>query len=175
MMLRATSLCVCILTTTSAAGPPDVVPKAIEPPSGNARLLEFEAKGVQIYKAVAGKDGRLSWMLEAPLAELHDSGGRWVGRHYEGPSWEADDGSKLVRDKAHEIRSTPAPRADRDVPWLLIKVTPADQLGMRFNSVAYVQRINTHGGKPPSDAPRREGAKVGTPYTATYRFFGLEK
>ena len=44
--------------------PPDV-PKEIAVPAGHKVLLRAEAKGVQIYKAVAGKSGGFEWVLEA--------------------------------------------------------------------------------------------------------------
>ena len=56
------------------------------------------AKGVQIYKSVAGKNGTLEWQLEAPLAELTNTKGDRVGSHFGGPpfggpAWEALDGA----------------------------------------------------------------------------------
>ena len=41
----------------------------------------------------------------------------------------------------------------------------------RLAPAVYVQRTNTHGGRPPAVPPIRVGTKVGVPYTATYRFY----
>jgi hypothetical protein len=36
-------------------------------------------------------------VLKAPDADLFDEGGRRIGRHFAGPTWEAsDDGSKVI-------------------------------------------------------------------------------
>ena len=75
------------------------VPSELRVPPGYKLLARAEAKGVQIYKSVEGKDGKLEWALEAPLADLFSGEGKKLGSHYEGPSWEAMDGSKVTRDK----------------------------------------------------------------------------
>jgi hypothetical protein len=127
---------------------------------------------VQIYKSVEGKDGRLEWIPEAPLADLFNSEGKKVGTHYEGPSWEAMDGSKVIRDKEQAVKMAAAPNANADIPWLLIKVQAlGDKEGM-FSKVAYIQRVNTAGGKAPIEAPMRLGTKVGVEYRATYHCYG---
>src|SRR4051812_37124021 len=75
---------------------PDV-PKEIAVPPGHKPVFKFEAKGVQIYKAVADKAGKPEWMLESPLAELFDGKAK-AAYHYDNPpSWEAVDGSKVVK------------------------------------------------------------------------------
>jgi Protein of unknown function (DUF3455) len=85
---------------------------------GSSFQVRAEAKGVQIYKSVEGKDGRLEWIPEAPLADLFNSEGKKVGTHYEGPSWEAMDGSKVIRDKEQAVKMAAAPNANADIPWL---------------------------------------------------------
>ena len=100
------------------------VPKELEVPADHRVLLKAVGKGVQIYKAVESPGGNLVWTLEAPLANLVNDQGETIGFHYEGPSWEASDGSKVARDLAEPVRSTPAPNPQQDIPWLLIKVKP---------------------------------------------------
>ena len=56
------------------------VPSALQVPSGQKLFVRAEAKGVQIYKSVEGKDGKLEWVLEAPLAELFGVDGKTLGR-----------------------------------------------------------------------------------------------
>jgi hypothetical protein len=152
-----------------AAGPD--VPKGIAVPPGHKLLFQLDARGVQVYKAVEGKAGKLEWALEAPLAELLDKA-RKAGYHYDGPSWEAADGSKVVRDPSAEVKSAPAPRPRDDVPWLLIRVKAAEGRAGRLSPVVYVQRLQTAGGKAPAEAPKRAGTKVGVGYTAVYCFYG---
>ncbi len=148
------------------------VPSELRVPSGHKLLVRAEAKGVQIYKSVEGKEGKLEWVLEAPLADLFGGDGKRLGFHYEGPSWEAMDGSKVTRDKERTVQTAAAPNAQEDIPWLLIKVNAeGDKQGI-FNQVVYIQRVNTKGGKAPVEAPLRVGTKVGTAYRATYYCYG---
>ena len=153
-----------------AAGPD--VPKGIAVPPGHKLLFQLDARGVQVYKAVPGKAGKLEWALEGPLADLFDDRARKAGCHYEGPSWEAADGSKVVRDTAAEVKLAPAPRPADDVPWLLIQVKAAEGPAGRLSPAVYVQRLQTAGGKAPAEAPKRAGTRVGVVYNAVYRFFG---
>jgi hypothetical protein len=148
------------------------VPKEIAVPPGHKLLLKLEARGVQIYKAVEGKPGKLEWALEAPLADLFDGKGGPAGWHYDGPSWEATDGSKVVRDRSAEVKSAPAPGPKEDVPWLLVKVKAAEGKAGTFSPVVYVQRLQTAGGKAPAQGPKRVGTKVGVSYRAVYHFYG---
>ena len=99
---------------------PDV-PKEIAVPPGHKLLFKVEGKGVQIYKAVECKSGTPEWVLEAPLADLFECKGGNAGCHYDNPpSWEAADGSKVV--KSGDAKSAPAPNPKEDIPWLLVKV-----------------------------------------------------
>ena len=146
----------------------DTVPAELQP-SGCKPLFTATANGVQIYTSVAETGGAARWMLEAPLARLTGRDGKIVIYHYAGPSWEAADGSKIVRDKDTPVKSVPAPNATADIPWLLIKVT-ADPAPGVLSKVGFVQRVSTHGGVAPATPPTRADTKVGAPYTATYAF-----
>jgi len=148
------------------------VPKAIAIPAGHKLLFQLEARGVQIYKATKGTTGALEWILEAPLANLLDAKGAKAGLHYAGPSWEAADGSKVIRDPAQDVKSVPAPTAKEDIPWLLIKVKAEEGSAGQFNPTVYIQRLQTQGGKPPAELPKRVESKVGVPYKAVYYFYG---
>jgi hypothetical protein len=153
---------------------PDV-PKAIAVPPGYRLLFKVEAKGVQIYKAVANQSGKPEWALEAPLADLLDDKGGKAGWHYEGPAWKAADGSKVVRDPATAVQSAPAPKPTDDIPWLLVKVKAAVGPGGTFSPAEYIQRLQTGGGKAPAELPKRIGTKIGVPYKAVYYFYGPAK
>ncbi len=148
------------------------VPSELRVPPGQKLLVRAEAKGVQIYKSVEGKDGMLEWALEAPLADLFNGEGEKLGFHYEGPSWEGMDGSKVTRDKEQAVQMAAAPNAQEDIPWLLIKVQANGDKQGTFNQVLYIQRVNTTGGKAPAEAPIRAGTKVGVAYRATYYCYG---
>jgi hypothetical protein len=166
-------LSVAVLVPPAApAGPAGTKPaKAIAVPPGHKLLARLEARGVQIYKAVEAKPGKLEWALEAPLADLFYDKGLKAGCHYEGPSWEAADGSKVVRDKTEEVKAAPAPDPKKDVPWLLVKVKPEAGKAGAFSPVVFVQRLQTAGGTPPPGAPKRAGTKVGVAYTAVYALY----
>lgn len=138
-------------------------------PADAKLLFTAKATGVQIYDSVTDASGALKWVLEAPLARLAGPRGVGVLYHYAGPSWEAADGSKIVRDTDVPVKSVPAPRASIDIPWLLVKVT-ADPAPGVLSNVTYVERLVTHGGAAPAAPPKRPDTKVGVPYTATYAF-----
>jgi hypothetical protein len=164
---------------TTAEDPP-AVPKAIAVPAGHTVVLTVQAKGVQIYKSVEGKGGKPEWVLDSPLADLTSAKGEKLGSHFGGPTfggpaWEVADGSRLVRDKAEEVKSVPAPKPEGDIPWLLVRVKSDDGKPGTLARVVYIQRVLTEGGKPPADAPKRLDTRVGVPYKATYVFFAPAK
>ena len=163
---------VMLLPAVSLAEPtaPDV-PNEIAVPAGHQLLFKVQAKGVQIYKAVEGKSGKPEWVLEAPLADLFDEKGGKAGRHYDNPpSWEAADGSKVV--KSGDPKSAPAPNPKEDIPWLLVKVKAEEGNNGTFSHAVYIQRLQTGGGKAPTELPKRVGTKVGVAYKAVYYFYG---
>jgi hypothetical protein len=166
-------LVVAVLSSPESPGQParPEVPKEIAVPPGYKLVARLEARGVQIYKAVEAKPGRFEWAFEAPLADLTDGKGRHAGYYYEGPSWEATDGSRVVWDKGEKVKSAPAPDPKADIPWLLIKVREEGGKAGAFSPVVFVQRLRTAGGKPPETAPKRAGTKVGVAYRAVYHFY----
>jgi len=146
----------------------DVAPSQLQPPADYTVVLTAKASGVQIYKSTAENGAAPKWTFEAPLAELKAPS--QAIHHYAGPSWEAADGSKIVRDSNTPVVTVAAKQAAADIPWLLIKVTPDAKPGI-LSKVVYVQRTLTSGGVAPSTLPVREGTTVGVPYTATYVFY----
>ena len=131
-------------------------------------VLQAHASGVQIYVCQAGADQKLSWVLKAPEAELFDSNGKSIGRHFAGPAWKHNDGSE-VTGKAVAREDAPEPDA---IPWLLVTVTGHSGTGV-FSRVMTIQRIHTKGGQAPAagcdDAHR--GAESKSPYSADYYFY----
>jgi len=57
---------------------PDV-PDAIAVPAGLEPVLFVRAKGSQIYTCQAGADGKFSWTLKGPEAELKDRKDKVIG------------------------------------------------------------------------------------------------
>ena len=118
------------------------------------------AKGVQIYECRGGQ-----WAFVAPEAELFDTQGMKIGRHYAGPHWEAFDGSKVV---AKVKTRTDAPDAGA-IPWLLLDAHSVGPDG-RFSGISSIRRVHTTGGVAPSE-PCTAGQVVRVPYSADYYFF----
>ena len=143
------------------------LPMELQPPANEHFLLQVHAKGDQIY--TCKEDGaQFTWMLKAPEAQLTDESGKPFGRHFDGPSWEASDGSRIT---GKAVANAPSPDAD-SIPWLLVTVVTHSQAGV-LARVTSVQRVNTKGGK--ASASGCDAAHVGReariPYSADYRFF----
>src|SRR5438552_11715535 len=68
------------------------LPKALQAPDGEELFLKVHATGDQIY-ACKGDGAQFAWTLKAPDAQLFDKEGKSFGKHFAGPSWEANDGS----------------------------------------------------------------------------------
>ncbi len=143
------------------------VPKQLEPRAGEQLLVQVHAKGDQIYTCKS--DGALStWTLKAPDAQLFDRDGKLFGKHSAGPSWEANDGSRVT---GRAVANSPSPDAD-SIPWLLVTVVSHDGSGV-LSRVTSIQRINTKGGKAPAagcDA-LHIGKEIRVAYAADYRFY----
>ncbi len=142
--------------------PPAVPSPALAVPDGNRLAFSFEAIGVQIYECIAAK-----WVFQAPEANLYNNGDQLAGTHYAGPTWEADDGSKVVGAKIAAF--TPDPTA---IPWLLLRAVSHDGDG-RMAKVTFIQRLDTTGGLAPSTGcdSSSAGAIARVDYTATYFFY----
>lgn len=150
---------------------PDV-PDAIAVPAGLEPVLFTAAKGSQIYTCQAGADGKYSWTLKAPDAELRDRKDKVIGQHLAGPTWKLKDGSEVTGKAAAHVDSLD----DESVPWLLVNVVTNSGKGV-LAKVTTIQRVHTHGGKPPADGcdQAHKGAETSSSYTADYYFFAPAK
>jgi len=167
----------CLLALSSAHGvlaadpvSPPVVPAAIAVPDGHELKVRFSATGVQIYMCQASPAASTDfvWTFVAPEATLSAADGSKAGHHYAGPTWEANDGSKVV---GKLVAKAPAPDG-ASIPWLLLSGTVA-QPGATLERVVFVQRINTQGGGAPGSGCSSDaaGTEARVPYTADYYFF----
>jgi hypothetical protein len=129
--------------------------------------IQVTGKGVQIYACNAA-GGAYAWQLKGPEAALLGDGGKVIGRHFAGPSWQAQDGSTIV---GEPLVSSPSP-VSGSVPWLVLRVKSASGTGL-FSNVGYVTRTMTQGGAPPAAMCdlAHAGLEVRSPYSATYTFF----
>ena len=150
---------------------PDV-PDAIQVPAGLEPVLFAHAKGSQIYTCQADADGKYSWTLKAPEAELHDRNDKVIGEHSAGPTWKLKDGSEVTGKAAAHIDSLD----DESIPWLLVNVVNNSGKG-QLAKVTTIQRVHTHGGKPSGDVcdEAHKGSETKAAYTADYYFFAPAK
>jgi hypothetical protein len=146
---------------------PDV-PEAIQVPSGQEPILFTHATGSQIYSCQSGPDGKFTWTLKAPEAELHDRNDKVIGQHSAGPTWKLKDSSEVTGQATAHVDSL-----DPDsIPWLLVTVATHAGKG-QLATVTTIQRVHTHGGKPPATGcdDSHKGDENKSPYTADYYFF----
>lgn len=138
-------------------------------PEGQAFLFSARAQGVQIYvgKLKASDSKSLEWVLKAPRADLLDQTGKKIGVHSAGPTWELNDGSKVVGDQPPKQRIA-SPNVG-NIPWLLLEAKSHGGQGL-LNRATYVLRVDTDAGIAPSLPPKREGEEIEVKYRATYIF-----
>jgi hypothetical protein len=159
------------LTQSAHAGPPaPVVPAAIAVEDGHKPFLVGHAVGVQIYRCNAVGAG-FGWGLLAPRAELYDDNGKLLMTHFQGPRWQAKDGSTVVGQRVDGVTVDPTA-----MQWLLLSAASATSGadGDRLAHTTFVQRIATTGGLAPAAAECNAGtAGVAheVPYTADYVFW----
>ncbi len=146
------------------------IPDTLAAPANQVLALEAMATGVQIYECKANGDSpsKFQWVLKAPEADLYDSNGSKIGRHYAGPTWEALDGSKVVG----EVKEKYTTQDSSAIQWLLLGAQSNSGKGI-FSRTATIQRVNTRGGKAPTEGcGQAQAGKVSrVPYTATYNFY----
>ena len=155
---------------TSTIGTAPTVPDSLRVPATQTLSLEAHATGVQIYDCKPGKDdpARFEWVFRAPEADLFDAAGKKIGKHYAGPTWESNDGSKVVgevkaRDDGPDVNA---------IPWLLLSAKSTSGVGVLGQTVS-VQRLQTIGGKAPAGgcSQTQAGTEVRVPYSSAYYFY----
>jgi uncharacterized protein DUF3455 len=150
------------------------VPENLRVPATEVLSLAAEASGVQIYECNASKDvpARFEWIFKAPEADLFDQAGNKIGKHYAGPTWESNDGSKVVGEvKARD--NGPDPDA---IPWLLLSAKSTSGTGV-FSQIKSIQRVHTVGGSAPTEpCNQAQAGKVArVPYKAAYYFYAAKR
>ncbi|HLK04478.1 MAG TPA: DUF3455 domain-containing protein [Candidatus Acidoferrum sp.] len=145
------------------------VPENLKAPAGEAVVLRAHAEGVQIYSCAAGADGKYSWTLKAPKAQLFDEKGKLIGEHFAGPTWKLTDGSEVTGKAAAKHD---APQSDA-IPWLLITVTGHKGSGA-LEKITTIQRVQTEGGVVDAAIAcdsSKNGTETERPYSADYYFY----
>ena len=143
------------------------VPQQLQPPATEQLLLQVHAKGDQIYTC-KGDAAQFAWTLKAPDAQLFDKDGKLFGRHFAGPSWEAQDGSRVM---GKAVANAPSPEAD-SIPWLLVNIVGHEGAGV-LSRATTIQRLNTKGGKAPATGcdASHAGQELRVSYSADYLFY----
>src|SRR6476620_7541667 len=134
-------------------------------PAGNRVSAHVYALGVQIYRW-----NGTAWAFVVPDATLYADQGfnGQVGTHYVGPTWEAEDGSKVVAAKFADCLPNRGA-----IPWLRLDAVTSSPQG-RFAGITHVQRGNTIGGTAQATAGTFVGDEARVPYTAEYYFYRSE-
>jgi hypothetical protein len=131
--------------------------ESIDVPPHSRLLLRAVGTGDQVYGCVDG-----NWVLKAPDAKLLNEEGSAIGRHFAGPTWQLNDGSRIQgKVIAKQVPDSTA------VPWLLLESVGGTG---RLAAVRFIQRTGTHGGNTP-DGSCSQSAVRRVPYTATYSFY----
>ncbi|MDO9169923.1 MAG: DUF3455 domain-containing protein [Methylobacter sp.] len=156
------------LMLQGAAYAETVIPEQIKVPQGYSPMLTVHAKGDQIYQCSLNQ-GEYAWTMLAPDAKLFDEEGKLVGNHSAGPLWEYKEGSRVVGRVVNKIDKA----AGKAISWLLVEVVSHQGDGL-FSDVSFINRVNTHGGLPPSSGctANHLGSEKRVAYTADYIFYG---
>jgi hypothetical protein len=135
-------------------------------PAGNKVAFALDGVGVQIYTCQATATGT-AWTFTAPEATLFEGCGKVAGKHFAGPTWQANDGSTVVGAKIAAFTVDPS-----SIPWLLLQAASHTGDG-RMSDVTYVQRLETTGGIAPTTGCDAEhvGDVARIDYTAKYFFY----
>lgn len=162
-------VCAILLATAGAGFAAEALPEPVRVPAGHSMKLETVGVGEITYECREKKDaaGAFEWAFVVPVAVLNDMQNKPVGKYYGGPTWEANDGSK-VTGKQVAI----APASAGNIPLQLVKAEPAMGKGA-MTGVSYIQRLETKGGVAPAAActMANKGAKQQVKYQAKYVFF----
>ena len=138
------------------------LPAAIAVKAG-VPIARLQGAGAQIYICAKNTAGALNWRFREPVATLLEEG-KTVGRHFVGPTWEFDDGSRVVG----ELVSTAPGATAKDIAWLKLSVKETPKSGLAAGATS-VLRIDTKGGDFQGTCDS-EGELHSEPYTATYVF-----
>jgi hypothetical protein len=170
LLTRAICSSLALFALAGCALPGPQVPDKLKAPSAQDVNVVAYAQGVQIYECQAGKvnPARFEWVFKAPQATLADRSGKTIGKHYGGPTWESDDGSKVV---GQVVANDPGPDANA-IPWLLLSAKSVSGNGV-FGRTQTIQRVQTVAGKAPGATceATQAGTEARVPYQAVYYFY----
>ena len=147
------------------------LPEPVRVPAGQKVMMSTTGVGEITYECREKKDmaGAHEWAFVGPVATLYSGDKKAVGKYYAGPTWEANDGSKVT---GKQLAVSPA--APGNIPLQLVKTDPAMGAGA-MTGVSYIQRLNTKGGVAPAMAcdAMSKGKRQQVAYEADYVFYGM--
>lgn len=178
-MKNLSTLAACSLVTmlgACAMAPPmtmvdnAALPEAVRVPAGQKVKMATTGVGEITYECREKKDmaGQHEWAFVGPVATLYGADKAAVGKYYAGPTWEANDGSKVTGKQV-----AVAPAGTGNIPMQLVKTEPAMGMGA-MQGLSYIQRLNTKGGVAPAMAcdASSKGQRQQVKYAADYVFYG---
>ena len=146
------------------------LPEPVRVPAGQKMMMVATGVGDITYECREKKDmaGQHEWAFVGPVATLYAKDRKAVGKYYAGPTWEANDGSKVTGKQL-----AVAPGGAGNIPLQLVKTDPAMGAGA-MTGVSYIQRLNTKGGVAPAAAcdAGAKGRRQTVKYEADYAFYG---
>ncbi|BCL75121.1 hypothetical protein JHS3_08570 [Jeongeupia sp. HS-3] len=164
-----------VLALLAACSTPQMVqqamlPESIRVSSPDKLVMSTTGVGEITYECRAKKDmaGQFEWAFAGPKAVLYDRDRQVVGKYYGGPTWEADDGSKVT---GSQVAVSPASQPG-NIPLQLVKANPSTGAG-KMAGVSFIQRLNTKGGVAPIEpcTQASAGQKRQVGYQADYLFY----
>ena len=168
--IAAAALCAAAAGCVTSLVRPADVPAPLVVAASQVLKQQLHASGVQIYLCQAMKTDstRFEWAFKQPEANLFNKRGRSIGKHYAGPTWEADDGSKVTGELVARSNS---PEPD-SIPWLLLNAKTSSSSGT-FAGIKSIQRLHTVGGAAPAGGCTRaqSGQELRVAYAADYLFY----
>lgn len=163
-----------VVGATSASAMVDnaALPAPVQVPAGHSMKLWTVGIGEITYacREKADAPGGHAWVFVAPVATLFDKDNKAIGKYYGGPTWEANDGSKVTGKQL-----AVAPAGEGNIPLQLVQTSPAEGKGA-MQGISYIQRLNTQGGVAPAAACNKAGVGMEQTvrYQADYVFYGAE-
>ena len=147
------------------------LPEPVRVPAGQKLMMSTTGVGEITYECREKKDtaGAHEWAFVGPVATLYSGDRKAVGKYHAGPTWEANDGSKVT---GKQLAVSPA--SPGNIPMQLVKTEPAMGAGA-MTGVSYIQRLNTKGGVAPAMAcdATSKGKRQQVAYEADYVFYGM--
>lgn len=164
-------VCAALISVLLSASALAADPAAITVSAGNKLALTLLGAGDLNYECRAKADmpGVYEWAFTGPVAILYDKTTKAaVGKYYAGPTWEANDGSKVG---GKQLGVSPSANA-ASIPLQLVQAGASAGTGA-MSGITFIQRMNTMGGVAPADAcgASNMGAKKMVKYEADYLFY----